>query len=151
MELIYYLHDRGSYDPIYEYKKEKISEDEILARQLCTFFIKEGIQYKLICNEGSLNNDTETITVEKDEVARDFYKEKSYPAGIHMEFREYKYLQDMPLLHTQPLDSHWEAIKFLLKDIVHLPGIGECHVDSTEIDEDRQCYVFYIGKIVKDA
>ena len=151
MQLIYYLHDRGSYDPIYEYKKEKISEDEILARQLCTFFIKEGIQYKLICNEGSLNNDTETITVEKDEVARDFYKEKSYPAGIHMEFREYKYLQDMPLLHTQPLDSHWEAIKFLLKDIVHLPGIGECHVDSTEIDEDRQCYVFYIGKIVKDA
>lgn len=151
MELIYYLHDRGSYDPIYEYKKEKISEDEILARQLCTFFIKEGIQYKLICNEGSLNNDTETITVEKDEVARDFYKEKSYPAGIHMEFREYKYLQDMPLLHTQPLDSHWETIKFLLKDIVHLPGIGECHVDSTEIDEDRQCYVFYIGKIVKDA
>jgi len=151
MELIYYLHDRGKYDPIYEYKKEKISEDEILARQLCTFFIKEGIQYKLICNEGSLNNDTETITVEKDEVARDFYKEKSYPAGIHMEFREYKYLQDMPLLHTQPLDSHWEAIKFLLKDIVHLPGIGECHVDSTEIDEDRQCYVFYIGKIVKDA
>ncbi|MEA3321443.1 MAG: RNA helicase [Bacillota bacterium] len=151
MELIYYLHDRGSYDPIYEYKKGKISEDEIFARQLCTYFIKEGIQYKLICNEGSLDNSTETITVEKDEVARNFYKEKSYPAGIHMEFREFKYLQDMPLLHTQPLESHWEAIKLLLKDIVHLPGIGECHVDSTEIDEDRQCYVFYIQKIVKEA
>lgn len=151
MELIYYLHDRGSYEPIYEYKKGKISEDEIYARQLCTFFIKEGIQYKLICTEGSLDNNSETITVEKDEVARSFYKEKSYPAGIHMEFREYKYLQDMPVLHTQTLESHWEAIKFLLKDIVHLLGIGECHVDSTEIDEDRQCYVFYIGKIVKET
>ncbi|WP_226681738.1 RNA helicase [Sutcliffiella horikoshii] len=151
MELIYYLHDRGSYDPIYEYKKGKISEDEIFARQLCTFFIKEGIQYKLICNEGTLDDSAETITVEKDEIARNFYKEKSYPSGIHIEFREYKYLQDMPVLHTQPLESHWEAIKFLLKDIVHLPGIGECHVDSTEIDEDRQCYVFYIGKIVKET
>ncbi|QFT91100.1 hypothetical protein FIU87_20830 [Bacillus sp. THAF10] len=150
MELIYYLHDRGSYEPIYEYKKGSISEDEIYARQLCTYFIKNGVQYKLVCNEGTVNNNTETLTVERDDLARNFYKEKTYPEGIHMEFREFKYLQDMPLLHTEALESHWQALKFLLKDVVHIPGVGECHVDSTEIDEDRQCYVFYIGKMVKE-
>jgi len=46
--------------------------------------------------------------------------------------------------------SHFDVLRFLLKDVVDVPGIGQKLVTSTEIDEDRGVYVIYVKDLEQD-
>ncbi|WP_078548452.1 hypothetical protein [Litchfieldia alkalitelluris] len=140
--LVYYIKTGSSFEPFYEYKNHSINEDEIYARQLCEFFIKDGKEYELYSNE---MKDSEEILVILDKGSSAIFSdEKTYNGGIHLEVRQYKNIGEMSLLHTFHLNSHWEVIRYLLKDIIDIPGQGQKARDSAEIDEDRRCYVLYV-------
>jgi hypothetical protein len=46
-----------------------------------------------------------------------------------------------------PYRTHYEVIRLLLKDVVQVPGQGSMLTTSTEVDEDRGCYVIYVRRI----
>ncbi len=142
--LTYYI-DRGNgrYDPFYEYKTSSVGKDEFYARQLCTYLILRGSQYELISNE---MDGKEEILVLK-EIGRNLSgdEEKSFRGeGIHIEFRSPNERENYRLLSRIPCDTHFDVLRYLLKDIVDIPQLGKRKVTSTEIDEDRGVYVLYV-------
>lgn len=148
MDLIYYqINSLGEYEALYKYEQNKIDPNEIYARQLCDYFVKNGVQYKLISNE--LEDNKEVLVLENVGHAQFLNGERYYEGHeIHIEFREYRNRFEMPLLFTKILNPndnpHWHAIRYLLKDYIEIPAIGIRKRDSTEIDEDRKCYVIYV-------
>jgi hypothetical protein len=144
MELVYVI-DRGfqQYEEVFHYPSETISQDEIYARQLCEYFVKEGKQFKLMSNE--MEGETEILLIKEDGAADTFRDEATYSGSeIHIEFRKYQRLGDMSLLSSLKVDTHWDVIRFLLKDLVEIPGAGMRVRDSAEMDEDRKVYVIYV-------
>ncbi|WP_456274113.1 RNA helicase [Bacillus sp. AK031] len=144
MELVYVL-DKGfqQYEEAYHYPSEAISQDEVYARQLCEYFVKEGKQFKLLSNE--MEDGTEILVVKEDGIPDTFRDEVTYSGDeIYIEFRKYQRLGGMPLLSSLKAGTHWEVIRFLLKDVVDIPGVGLRVRDSAEIDEDRKVYVIYV-------
>ena len=146
-QLTYYLDKgNGNYEPFYQYKLPEVGADECYARQLCTFFIVRGTQYELVSNEMA---DEEEILVVK-ETGRNLQgeKEKNYRGeGIHIEFRSPELKENYRLINSIPCDTHYDVLRFLLKDVVDIPGIGQMLVMSTEIDEDRGVYVLYVTEL----
>ncbi|MFD1738102.1 RNA helicase [Bacillus salitolerans] len=140
--LVYYIKSASTFTPFYEYSSDSIHADEIYARQLCEYFIKDGKEFELYSNE--LSGDDEILVIEERGEATKFSDEQTYSTGIHLEIRQYKRIGEMSLLYTFHLDSHWEAMRFLLKDIIEVPKLGSLERDSAEIDEDRGCYVIYV-------
>lgn len=143
MKLTYYLqNEKDHYEPFYTYKSKDIDQNEIYARQLCEYFVVNGMQYELLSNEMFENEERLIIkglgeaTVLQDEVTYENY-------SVCMEIREYVSSRSMPLLRTIRL-SHSEAIRYLLKDYIHIPSIGIRKRFCAEIDEDRHCYVLYV-------
>lgn len=145
--MVYYIQSGTSFIPFYEYSTATINHDEIYARQLCEFFIKDGREYELYSNE--MSGDEEVLIIHEKGSAVKFTNEKTYPDGIHMEIRQYRNIGEMTLLHTFNLETHWEAIRYLLKDVIEVPGYGQMARDSAELDEDRKCYVIYVTKITE--
>ncbi|KAA0545278.1 RNA helicase [Bacillus sp. BGMRC 2118] len=145
--MVYYIQSGTSYIPFYEYSTSTIEQDEIYARQLCEFFIKDGREYELYSNE--MAGDEEVLIIQEKGAATKFSNEKTYPTGIHMEIRQYRNIGEMTLLHTYQLNTHWEAIRYLLKDVIEVPGYGQMVRDSAEMDEDRKCYVVYVTNITE--
>ncbi len=144
MELVYFI-EKGfqQFEEVYHYPSETISKDEIYARQLCEYFIKDGKQYHLVSNE--MDEEAEILVLKEEGSSTAFHDEIIYEGkGIHIEFRQYKRIGDMPLLYTLHVGTHWDAIRFLLKDYVDIPTVGQRERDSTEIDEDRNVYVIYV-------
>ncbi|MFZ3590067.1 RNA helicase [Bacillus sp. DJP31] len=144
-KLVYYTKSGSSFTPFYEYTTNSINPDEIYARQLCEYFIKDGKEYELFSNE--MSGLDEMLIIEEKGFAEKNSDESVYKKGIHLEIRPFKRIGEMSLLHTFPLDSHWEAIRYLLKDIIEVPGLGQMVRDSAEIDEDRGCYVIYVTEM----
>jgi hypothetical protein len=144
MELTYYIEKNEEYEPFLTYKiPENMHNDEKYARQLCEFFVSGGKEYELQSNE--MNGNEEILIVKDKGTVRRFAEEASYKGrGIFMEFRQYNKEGDMPLIHLQAFNSHWDVIRFLLKDVVDIPGKGQFTRDSAELDEDRAVYVFYV-------
>jgi hypothetical protein len=142
--LVYYIKSGSSFTPFYEYSAATINKDEIYARQLCEFFIKDGKEFELYSNE--MSHGEEVLVIQEKGPSVKFSNEKIYNEGIHLEVRQYRNIGEMTLLHTFHLESHWEAIRYLLKDILEVPGYGQMARDSAEIDEDRKCYVLYVTK-----
>ncbi|MFC4323123.1 hypothetical protein [Litchfieldia salsa] len=143
--LVYYIKTGSSHEPFYEYKKGAINEDEIYARQLCEYFIKDGKEYELYSNE--MKSSDEVLIIQEKGIVETFSDEKTYNAGIHLEVRQFKNIGEMSLLHTFHLNTHWEVMRYLLKDIIDIPGLRQMVRDSAEIDEDRRCYVIYVTDI----
>jgi hypothetical protein len=143
--LVYYIKSGTSFEPFYEYLAANINQDEIYARQLCEYFTKDGKEYELYSNE--MSEGEEVLVLQEKGSAVKFSNEKVYNEGIHLEVRQYRNIGEMTLLHTFHLESHWEVIRYLLKDIIDIPGHGQMARDSAEIDEDRKCYVIYVTKI----
>ena len=143
-QLIYYIDKgHGHYDPFYEYMITNVGADEFYARQLCTYFIMRGTQYELISNE--MDGDQEILIIK--EMGRNLSgeDERSFRGdGIHVEFRSPNERENYRLFSRIPCDSHFNVLRFLLKDIVDVPGIGQMVVTSKEIDEDRGVYVIYV-------
>lgn len=146
-QLTYYLDKgNGKYEPFYQYKLPEVGIDECYARQLCTFFIVRGTQYELVSNEMA---EEEEILVVK-ETGRNLQgeKEKNYRGeGIYIEFRSPELKENYRLIHSIPCDTHYDVLRFLLKDVVDIPGIGQMLVMSKEIDEDRGVYVLYVTEL----
>ncbi|EFV78670.1 RNA helicase [Cytobacillus pseudoceanisediminis] len=146
-KLTYYIDKgKGEYEPFYEYSAQSVGIDELYARQLCTYFIMRGQQYELISNE---MDGEEEILVIKD-IGRNPHvlDEKVFRGkGLNIEIRRYREMENYKLLSIIPCQTHFDIIRYLLKDIVDIPGIGQKQVTSTEIDEDRGVYVLYIKDI----
>jgi len=144
MRLDYYIKPFfGDYQEFYTYAHGTINDDEIYARQLCGYFIKDGNQYKLISNE--MENGIETLILEESGKNESFPDEENYAGkGVNIEFRQYNSFRNMPLLAIKQVNTHWDVIRYLLKDVVEVPGKGLMLTDSTELDEDRHVYVIYV-------
>lgn len=142
--LTYYI-DKGSgqYEPFYEYFIPNVGIDEVYARQLCTYFIMRGTQYELVSTE--MNGEKEVLVLK--EVGRNLSGEDELSfrgKGLHVEFRSPNERENFRLLTRVPCSTHFDAIRFLLKDVVDIPHIGQKLVTSSEIDEDRGVYVLYV-------
>ncbi|MFJ7840078.1 hypothetical protein ACIQXG_11400 [Lysinibacillus sphaericus] len=97
--------------------------DEFYARQLCTYFIMQGIQYELISNE--MEGNVEVLVLR--EMGRNLSgeDERSFrERGIHIEFRSPNERENYPLLLRIPCEAHTEVIRYLLKNVVDIPNIG---------------------------
>lgn len=117
--------------------------DEFYARQLCTYFIMRGTQYELLSNE--MDGDSEVLVIK--EVGRNLSGENEVSfrgRGIHIEFRSPNERENYRLFSRIPCETHFEVIRYLLKDVVDVPNRGQMLVTSTEIDEDRGVYVIYV-------
>ena len=146
-KLIYYLKDRnGKYRPLYEYNVSEVGIDELYARQLCTYFIMKGNQYELISNE--MDGEEEILVVRESGRNVTTADEFSYRGkGLNIEIRRFRESENYKRLAMIPCQTHFDIIRFLVKDIVDIPGIGQMAVTSTEIDEDRGVYVIYVKDI----
>lgn len=148
MHKLTYFIDRGNgeYQPFYEYKQPETFEDEFYARQLCTYFIIQGTQYQLTSNE--MKGSDEILVLEEMGINERLPDEQSYRGrGVHIEFRSSLEEESYRLLYCLPCETHFEVIRFLLKDVVDIPNLGQFYTTSTEIDEDRGVYVIYLKEI----
>ena len=146
-KLTYFIHDgKGNYEPFYEYSISNVGLDEFYARQLCTYFIIKGTQYELVSNE--MAGDEEILVLEELGKNNSVLDEKNYRGkGIHVEFRRYRESENYKLITAVPCRTHLDVIRYLLKDIIDVPGGGQMAVTSTEVDEDRGVYVLYVKAI----
>ncbi|MFK2826013.1 RNA helicase [Bacillus sp. B190/17] len=145
--LTYYL-DKGNgcYEPFYEYTTPNVGLDELYARQLCTYLIMRGTQYELTSNE--MDGEEDVLVIK--EIGRNLpgEDERSFRGdGLHIEFRSPNDRMNFKLLSRIPCSTHFDVLRFLLKDVVDIPGIGQKLVTSTEIDEDRGVYVIYVKSV----
>ncbi|NMD69479.1 RNA helicase [Bacillus sp. DNRA2] len=151
MRILTYFIDRGNgdYEPFYEYHRSDVGEDEFYARQLCTYFIMKGLQYQLTSNE--MKGEEEILVLEEMGSNHRLSDEQDYHGkGLHVEFRSSLPEENYRLLHVRPCESHFEVIRYLLKDVVDIPFVGQVYTTSTEIDEDRGVYVVYVKEIEAD-
>jgi hypothetical protein len=142
-KLIYYI-DKGfnQYEPFYEYTVLAVGEDEIYARQLCNYFIKDGMQYELLANE--LEEDDEILTIKEIGLNEKAPDEMDYRGkGLYVEIRLNSRSENYRLLTKLPCQTHFEVIRYLLKDAILLSELGQFRITSREIDEDRGVYVLY--------
>ncbi len=146
-QLVYYI-DKGNnhFEAFYEYMATDVGVDEFYARQLCTYFIMRGTQFELISNE--MQEDVEVLVLK--EIGRNLPGEDEQNfrgRGIHIEFRSPNERENYRLLSRIPCETHFDVIRYLLKDVVDVPLIGQMVVASTEIDEDRGVYVMYVTEL----
>lgn len=143
-KLIYFLDEgNGVYTPFYEYAVPAVGMDEIYARHLCTYFIIRGRQYELVSNE--MDGDEDILVLK--EIGRNVTvpDETGFRGkGLHIEIRRFKEEEKYRRLAIIPCNTHFDIIRYLLKDIVEVPGAGQMRMASTEIDEDRGVYVVYV-------
>lgn len=145
MKVLTYYIDKGSgqYDPFYEYSIPNVGIDEVYARQLCTYFIMRGTQYELTSTE--MNGEEEILVLK--ELGRNLSGEDELSfrgKGLQVEFRSPNERENFRLLSRVPCSTHFDVIRYLLKDVVDVPKIGQRLVTSSEIDEDRGVYVLYV-------
>lgn len=149
-KLIYYIDKgNGKYEPFYEYDAHSVGIDELYARQLCTYFIMRGQQYELISNE--MEGDEEILVIKDRGRNINVLDEKVYQGkGMNLEVRNFREEENYKLLSVIPCETHFDIIRYLLKDLVDVPDLGQKQVTSTEIDEDRGVYVLYTKDIGED-
>lgn len=149
-KLTYYIDKgNGQYEPFYEYDARTVGIDELYARQLCTYFIIRGQQYELVSNE--MDEDEEILVIKDRGRNINVLDEKVYRGhGLNIEVRRFREEENYKLLSVIPCDTHFEIIRYLLKDIIDVPSLGQKQVTSTEIDEDRGVYVLYTKDIGED-
>ncbi|MFS0635265.1 RNA helicase [Mesobacillus foraminis] len=149
-KLTYYIHGgKGRYEPFYEYSTKDVGVDELYARQLCTYFVMRGREYQLISNE--MSGEEEILVLE--EIGRNVtVKDETgfRGKGLHVEIRRCREEENYTRLALIPCATHFEIIRYLLKDIVDVPALGQMETTSTEIDEDRGVYVIYVKNIGED-
>ena len=145
MKKLTYFIDNGNdeYEPFYEYTVPTVGIDELYARQLCTYFIMRGTQYQLVSNE--MDGEEDILVIK--EMGRNPHvaDERGFHGkGLYIEIRRFREEENFKLLSLIPCENHFDILRYLLKDIVDVPGLGQKQVTSTEIDEDRSVYVLYI-------
>ncbi|WP_232697336.1 hypothetical protein [Brevibacillus daliensis] len=140
-----YIKNGEDFTAFAEYHSTDIGEDGILARHLCTYFIKDRIQYKLLSNE--MEEDRE-ILIYEDQGTASHYQDERYNngSGVLVEFRRLQSFSEPLLVHQMTCKNHTEVVRYLIKDYIYVAQLGHQLVDSSEIDEDRGVYVIYLDK-----
>ena len=131
------------------YFYENMDEVEAAMRFVCDYFVKEGrtwlktasaietAQYVMYLEE------TPADTAEAGNATQPVM-----PGWIAVEVREYREgVSEYPLIHQFGFPSQVQALAHLIADTMILFG-QEWEKTSTEIDEDRQAYVYYCRKTV---
>ena len=145
MKKLTYFIDKGNgdFEAFYEYTVPAVGIDELYARQLCTYFIMRGTQYQLISNE--MEGDEDILVLK--EIGRNVSvtDESGFRGkGLYIEIRRFREEENFKRLALITCKTHFDIIRYLLKDVVEVPGVGQMLMTSTEIDEDRGVYVIYV-------
>ena len=142
----YRLNDSAQNYPVL-YFYESMGELEAAMRFACDYFIKEGKTYlKTASSMEAPNYAVYVEEVDDDPSETDNAHNQSLPGGIAFEVREYREgAKSYPLIHQLSFTQSSQALPHLLADAVILFG-QEWEKTSTEIDEDRQAYIYYCKK-----
>ncbi|OZM56856.1 hypothetical protein CIB95_08780 [Lottiidibacillus patelloidae] len=144
-ELVYFIKTgsgEDDFEEFYRFPASTTMREEMLAKQLCTYLVLEGKQFRLLYNE--MNGEEEYLVLEDEGMAKRYMEEAQYDGKeIVIEFRQFKPYGDCPVKQRLKVMTHLDVLEFLTKDIVDIPDIGQREVDSTEVDSDRKCYVIY--------
>lgn len=141
--LEYRLLDETNQFPVLYYY-EPIEKDEVSLRFACDYFVKGHMVYeKTSC---AVEADRYVIYVKRstEERAVD-YAHTAAPrwGSIRMELREFSEgTHHYPLVHTYYFKDDDDAVLHLQSDYLYWNG-REWEKTSTEVDEDRQVYVYY--------
>ncbi|ARU60673.1 hypothetical protein CBW65_05930 [Tumebacillus avium] len=136
------LDERQEFPVLYAY--DAVEKREILMRFACDYFVKERTIYNKTST--AIEADVHVIYVEAaddEQVIDSTLHPLAQQAGIRLELREYKDGTVIyPLVHTYEFKSEDDVLLHLQANYLYLGG-REWERSSTEVDEDRQVYVFY--------
>ena len=142
----YRINDAAKDYPVLYYY-EAIDDVEAAMRFICDYFVKEGktwLKTSSAVEAAQLVMYVEAVDTDESEAGNT--TKPVLPGGIAVEVREYREgAADYPLIHQFGFDSQVKALTHLLADTMMLFG-QEWEKTSTEIDEDRQAYVYYCRK-----
>ena len=142
----YRLNDEANNYPVLYYY-EAMDDIEAAMRFICDYFVKEGKTYLKTVSAVEPPNFVMYVEEVPDDASEDGNaNNQALPSGIAVEVREYKEgASQYPLIHQFGFISQVQAFSYLLADTMILFG-QEWKKTSTEIDEDRQAYVYYCQK-----
>lgn len=142
----YRLNDAAQDYPIL-YFYENMDEVEAAMRFVCDYFVKDGKTW--LKNASAVSGMEYVMYMEEvptDSAEAGNRAQKALPSGIAVEVREYREgALDYPLIHQFAFNSQLQALAHLLADTLMLFG-QEWEKTSTEVDEDRQAYIYYCRK-----
>ena len=142
----YRLNDAAQDYPILFYY-ETMDEVEAAMRFVCDYFVKDGKTW--LKNAAAVSGMDYVMYMEEvptDSAEAGNGAQKALSAGIAVEVREYRESAlDYPLIHQFSFNSQLQALTHLLADTLMLFG-QEWEKTSTEVDEDRQAYIYYCRK-----
>ena len=142
----YRLNDAAQDYPIL-YFYENMDEVEAAMRFVCDYFVKDGKTW--LKNAAAVSGMDYVMYMEEvptDSAEAGNGAQKALPSGIAVEVREYREgALDYPLIHQFAFNSQVQALAHLLADTLMLFG-QEWEKTSTEVDEDRQAYIYYCRK-----
>ena len=144
--LEYRLNDKAQDYPVVYYY-EFMDDVETAMRFICDYFVKEGKTYLKTASAIEPPNFVIYVeAVDADSAEADNAQNQVLPVGIAVEVREYREGADnYPVIHQFDFTSQVQAFAYLLSDTMILFG-QEWEKSSTEIDEDRQAFVYYCCK-----
>lgn len=135
MKLEYRLDNDSDYPALWYY--EQMNAAELVARMTCEYLIKE--QKTFVTTETRVDRGVAVIYVKQKE--HDYTLEGNY-SFIGFEIKCILSDGHYETIEARDIYSHEEALIFLHCDIILVKG-REFQLDSRELDEDRNCYVFY--------
>ena len=142
----YRLNDAAQDYPLIFYY-ENMDEVEAAMRFVCDYFVKDGKTW--LKNTSAVSGMEYVMYMEEvptDSAESGNRAQKALPSGIAVEVREYREgALDYPLIHQFSFNSQLQALAHLLADTLMLFG-QEWEKTSTEVDEDRQAYIYYCRK-----
>lgn len=142
----YRLNDAAREYPVL-YFYESMDDLEIAMRFTCDYFVKEGKTWLKTASAVETSQFVMYVeTVNEDAAEMGNVTKPALIGGIAVEVREYREgAAEYPLIHQFGFNSQTQALAYLLADTMMLFG-QEWEKTSTEIDEDRQAYVYYCRK-----
>lgn len=129
------------------YYYETMDDVEAAMRFICDYFVKDGKTWlKTASSVEAAQFVVYVEEVEEDEAEAGNVMQPLPSAMIAVEVREYREgATEYPLIHQFSFDSQIKAFAHLLADTLTLFG-QRWEKTSTEVDEDRQAYVYYCRK-----
>ena len=142
----YRLSDATQEYPVLFYY-EAMDEVEVAMRFICDYFVKEGKTWLKTASAVAESQFVVYVEAVPEDAAETANKTKPVlPGGIAVEVREYREgALEYPLIHQFGFASQLQALTYLLADTMILFG-QEWEKTSSEVDEDRQAYVYYCRK-----
>ncbi|NHN33414.1 hypothetical protein [Paenibacillus agricola] len=141
--LEYRLFGEGNTFPVLYYY-DRIDLDEVSMRFACDYFIKEGTVYEKTSCAAEVDGYVIYVKRSLEEKPAPWGSPRQGKSnGLSLELREFsEYTADYKLIHTFVFQKSLEMLLRLQANYVYREGV-EWSRTSTEIDEDRETYVYY--------